>query len=333
MEARKREVMAFIVLSGAAINDGGSVDLSTRFSSGKFRKVCSLFVDFREFRGGRGRFSGTDEECDGGGGGEEEGEELVSGEAEEGLGGGAEEFVGEAEEAVGEEVEVEVLAGEEFAVAEEEEGEEGEGVEGDFDGDGGPVGGAVEAVCGEGAEVAGDALATAVAEAAEAAEDEAGRDDEGVAVAGGFGVGGDFFGEFDGEPSAEEGTGDGLAGEPMEKAGVGIGVEPAFGEEVGDLGAEEGAGDGGEVDEGVAGIGAGLADPEPGAEGDGRDHRQSVDGGAGREGEVYWGGWLLVNGGEGGGREDAQKGAKRGRGNLTTDCIEGTDFFGKGGRI
>ena len=125
-----------------------------------------------------------------------------------------------------------------------------------------------------------------MAEAAESAEDDAGGDDEGVAVASGFGVAGEFFGEFDGEPSAEEGTGDGLAGEPVEEAGVGIGVHPAFGNEVGDFCAEEGAGDGGEVDEGVARIGFGLADPEPGAESDGGDHREGVQRRAAREREI-----------------------------------------------
>lgn len=244
--------------------------------------------------GGGGWFSGPDDKCGGGGSGEEEGEELVSGEAEEGFGGGAEEFVGEAKEAVGEEVEVEVLAGEEFAMAEEEDEEEGEEVEGDFDGDGGPVGGAVGAVGGEGAEVAGDSLAATVTEAAEAAEDDAGRNDEGVAVAGGLVIADDFFGDLDGEPSAEEGAGDGLAGEPVEEASVGIGVQPAFRNEVGDFCTEEGPGDGGEIDEGVAGVRAGLADPEPRAESDGRHHGEGVDRGAGGDGDGEGSVQLLV---------------------------------------
>ena len=108
-------------------------------SSADLRRLAQIFLG-ASGNGGGGFFCSYDK-CDGGRGGEEEGEELVTGEAEEGFWGGAEEFVGEAEEAVADEVEVEVLAGEEFAVAEEEDEEECNKVEGDFDGDGGPFGG------------------------------------------------------------------------------------------------------------------------------------------------------------------------------------------------
>lgn len=134
---------------------------------------------------------------------------MVAGKAEEGLGGGAEEFVGEAEEAVADEVEVEVLVRKEVEAAEIEEGKKGEEVERDFDRDGGPVV--------EGTEFAGDAATAAMVQAAKAADDEGEGDDSGEAVSGGFVIAEDFLGEFDPDEAAEQRSGDGLAGEPVEK--------------------------------------------------------------------------------------------------------------------
>ena len=79
---------------------------------------------------------GPNDECEASSKGQKEGKELVSREAEEGFWGGSEEFVAEAKEAVGQEVEVEMLAWEGLGAAEEEDDEEGQEIEADLHRDG-----------------------------------------------------------------------------------------------------------------------------------------------------------------------------------------------------
>ena len=141
---------------------------------------------------------------------------------------------------------------------------------------------------GERAEVAGDALAASVGEAADAADDDADRGDEGELVTGDLLVTDDALGDLDAEEAAEQGAGDGLAGEEVDQAVVTRRDEPAFGGEVGDLGTQEGAAERGRVDEREERVVLGVPDPVGGADGDAEEEEEAV-GGWGGEGD-----WLLV---------------------------------------
>jgi len=123
--------------------------------------------------------------------GEEQGDDLIAGEAEEGFWGGAEELVGEAEEAVGDQVEMEELALEQVAMLEGEEDGEGEKLEGDFHRNRGPD---------ESADIVSPA--TTGVEATDAPERERDGNEDGEAIAGDALVADDSLHDFDTCPTA-----------------------------------------------------------------------------------------------------------------------------------
>ena len=186
--------------------------------------------------------------------------------------------MGEPEEAVGDEVEVEELVGKASGAAQQDDGGEGQEVEEDLDRYGRPAGDAVRAAGGKRAEVAGDPLAAAVRQAADPADQDADGSDQGELVAGDLGVSDEALGELDAEEATEQGAGDGLAGEEVQPALVTGGDEPAFGGEVGELGPEEGAAESRRINEREQRVVLGVPYPIDRADDDGQEEEEAVGG-------------------------------------------------------